>query len=54
MVESPQDPIGVFLGLVVLWFLFGTLIREECLWVRGPAGRHLPGGHPQRSRLLGN
>jgi len=54
MVESAQDLIGVFLGLVVLWFLFGTLIREECLWDRRTAERYLPGGHPQRSRLPGH
>jgi len=29
MAESAQDLIGVFLGLVALWFLFGGLIKEE-------------------------
>lgn len=36
MAESAQDLIGVFLGLVALWFLFGGLIKEERLW----DGRH--------------
>lgn len=53
MVESAQDLIGVLLGLVVLWFLFGALIRQECVWDRRHAGRHSPGGRPQRSRLPG-
>jgi len=33
MAESTQDLIGVFMGLVTLWFLFGALMREERLWV---------------------
>jgi len=53
MVESAQDLIGVFLGLVVLWFLAGALIRQGCLWERRPAGRHAPAVRPQRSRLPG-
>ena len=46
MVESMQDLIGVLLGLVVLWFLFGALIRQERLWEGRHAGR-------QRNRLSG-
>ena len=51
MVESAQDLIGVFLGLVVLWFLAGAFIRQESVWERRPAGRHAPAVRPQRSRL---
>jgi hypothetical protein len=32
MFESAQDLIGVLVGLVVLWFLFGTLINSEWAW----------------------
>ena len=53
MVESAQDLIGVFLGLVVLWFLFGALIRQASVWDRRPAGRHPPGDRPHRSQLPG-
>ena len=53
MVESAQDLIGVFLGLVVLWFLAGALIKQECLWEQRPAGRHAPAAGPRRSRLPG-
>ena len=43
MAESAQDLIGVLVGLVALWFLFGALIKEERLW----AGRHRTRGrHP--------
>lgn len=32
MAESAQDLLGVLLGLVALWFLFGALIKQERLW----------------------
>jgi hypothetical protein len=32
MPESVQDLLGVLLGLVALWFLFGALINQERLW----------------------
>jgi len=49
MVESAQDLIGVFLGLVALWFLFGALIKEERLWVGGyrTRGSHSLKGRPR-------
>ena len=32
MPESVQDLLGVLVGLVALWFLFGALINQEQLW----------------------
>ena len=55
MFESARDLIGVLLGLVVLWFLFGALINSERAWreqgvgqrrrdpLAGPRG-HRPSG----------
>ena len=53
MIESAQDLIGIFLGLVALWFLSGALIRRELLWDRRSAGRQSPGARAQRSRFPG-
>ena len=56
MFESAQDLIGVLVGLVVLWFLFGALINSERAWreqgVSGPAQTPPPGGSA-RASLLG-
>ncbi len=56
MAESAQDLIGVLLGLVALWFLFGALIKQERLWedrhgTRG--GRQSLAGRAHRSRMTG-
>ena len=32
MPESANDLIWILVGLAVLWFLFGSLIRHERLW----------------------
>jgi len=32
MPESTQDLLGVLVGLVALWFIFGALINQERLW----------------------
>ena len=49
MAESAQDLIGVFMGLVALWFLFGALIKEERLRVgrHRTRGSHSLEGHPR-------
>jgi hypothetical protein len=56
MPESPRDLMAVLLGLVVLWFLLGTLVHEGRL--RGSLGadqcrRRPMSGRPHRSRSLG-
>ena len=56
MFESAQDLIGVLVGLVVLWFLFGALINSERVWREqglGPRRRHRlagPRGHHSSGR----
>jgi hypothetical protein len=47
MPESANDLISVLVGLVVLWFLLGALIRHGRLW----AGH--PGRRGARHRLAG-
>ena len=47
MFESAQDLIGVLVGLVVLWFLFGALINSERAW------REQGVGQRRRHRLAG-
>jgi len=32
MAESTQDLVGVLVGLVALWFLFGALLKDERVW----------------------
>ena len=56
MAESAQDLIGVLLGLVALWFLFGALIKQERLWEdrRGTReGRQSLAGRAHRSQMTG-
>ena len=56
MFESAQDLISVLVGLVVLWFLFGALIKSERAWREqgvGQRGRHPllgPRGHRSSGR----
>jgi len=52
MAESAEDLIGVLLGLVALWFLFGALIKQERLWNRQRArgSRSVEGPHGSRMR----
>ena len=53
MAESAQDLIGVFLGLVALWFLFGGLIKEERGWQIPNAQEPFVEGSPARDRMMG-
>ena len=48
MLESAQDLIAVLVGLIVLWFLFGGLVNQTCLW-----GEHR-GAQRKRQRLVGS
>ena len=43
MAESAQDLIGVLLGLVALWFLFGALIKQEARGGHPPARHSVTG-----------
>jgi len=55
MAESTQDLIGVFMGLVTLWFLVGALMKEERLWVgrHRTRGSHSLEGRPRGRRMMG-
>ena len=54
MPESANDLIGVLLGLVALWFLFGAIIRHERLWERqwGRRRRHALTGRSHGMRSI--
>ena len=55
MFESGRDLIGVLVGLVVLWFLFGALINSERAWREQGVGqrRRHPLAGPRGHRSSG-
>ena len=55
MFESARDLIGVLVGLVVLWFLFGALINSERAWREQGVGqrRRHPLAGPRGHRSAG-
>jgi len=55
MFESMQDLTAVLVGLLVFWFLFGALIKQERMWEqRGVAHRrrHVARDRPHGGRPL--
>ncbi len=54
MPESAGDLVAVFMGVIVLWFLMGSLLDEERIWRRHQGHRGQPStGRPHGGRPSG-